>query len=141
MQSDVRQAKEVLFAAVKDASANSFLHWAAAIAFYAILSFAPLVFIVITVTSFFVDSGWAAERMTQLLGKDAAGRVLGHSLVENGLAKPALGIGGAQGVHALPGGVGAVTSEPQPLDDGLARLGNVALRQAHAVRPCTASTV
>lgn len=68
MRDDLQQAKEVAFAAVKDASANSFLHWAAAIAFYAILSFAPLVFIVISITSYFVDSSWAAERMSQLLG-------------------------------------------------------------------------
>lgn len=68
MLNALQQAKEVAFAAVKDSVANSFLHWAAAIAFYAILSFAPLIFIIIAVTSFFVESGWAAERMTQLLG-------------------------------------------------------------------------
>lgn len=67
MNASFQRVRDIVVGAFKDAAENSFLHWAAAIAFYSILSFAPLVFIVITVTSFFVDSSWASDRMTQLL--------------------------------------------------------------------------
>lgn len=53
---------------VKDAKEDNLLHWAAAMAFYAALSFAPLLLVVMIMASFFTDVDWAANRLSTVLG-------------------------------------------------------------------------
>ena len=43
-------------------------HWAAAIAYYALLSAIPIVLCVASVMSFFIEPQWAVDRITNLLG-------------------------------------------------------------------------
>ena len=68
MNSRWRRAKNIVVRAIKDAKDDNLLHWAAAMAFYAALSFAPLLLVVMIVTSFFTDVDWAANRLATVLG-------------------------------------------------------------------------
>lgn len=68
MKNRLRSAREILIEAFTGAMRDNLLHWAAAIAFYASLSFAPLLLVVIIGSSFFVDADWAASRLTTILG-------------------------------------------------------------------------
>jgi len=63
-----RSGGQILGDALKGALHDNLLHWAAAIAFYAALSFAPLLLLVLIATSFFVDADWAAGRLATILG-------------------------------------------------------------------------
>jgi membrane protein len=54
--------------AVRSGVKGNLLHWAASMAFYAVLSFAPLLLVVMIVTSFFTDVDWAAGRLSTILG-------------------------------------------------------------------------
>lgn len=62
------EARAVLVDALKGGYEDNLLHWAAAVAFYAALSFAPLLFIALTVVSLFADADWAADRLATILG-------------------------------------------------------------------------
>ncbi|MGH6914241.1 MAG: YihY/virulence factor BrkB family protein, partial [Geminicoccales bacterium] len=64
----VTETKRVLIDALKGSYEDNLLHWAAAVAFYAALSVAPLLFIALTVVSLFADAGWAADRLATILG-------------------------------------------------------------------------
>ncbi len=60
--------KTTLAKALKGALEDNLLHWAAAIAFYAALSFAPLLLVILIAASFFADADWAAGRLATILG-------------------------------------------------------------------------
>lgn len=63
-----RSIKDTLVAAVKGSMKDNLLHWAAAIAYYASLSFAPLLLVILIGISFFADAEWAASRLSTILG-------------------------------------------------------------------------
>lgn len=50
----------------KSAVEDNLPHWAAAISYYSVMSFAPMVFLGISITAFFVDAEWTAERLTTI---------------------------------------------------------------------------
>lgn len=54
--------------ALKDAFADNLLHWAAAVSYYGVLSFAPLLLVIASIASFFVDTSWAVDQLTNILG-------------------------------------------------------------------------
>jgi membrane protein len=68
MDGRVGAARSVLADALKDSYEDNLLHWSAAVAFYAALSFAPLLFIILTASSLFTDADWAAGRLATILG-------------------------------------------------------------------------
>jgi membrane protein len=55
--------------AVKDFFHDSGPQWAAAIAYYSLLSTIPLLLVVASVAAFFVDPNWAVQQATDLLGR------------------------------------------------------------------------
>ena len=63
-----RSVKDTLVEALRGAFKDNLLHWSAAIAYYAALSFAPLLLVILIVTSFFADANWAAGRLATILG-------------------------------------------------------------------------
>ena len=65
---EFKTIKEVVIDAAKGAWKDHILHWGAAIAFYAALSFAPLLLMILILTSFFADADWAAARLSTILG-------------------------------------------------------------------------
>lgn len=68
MNNRFNRVKEVVVGAVVDARDDNLLHWAAAIAYYAALSFAPLLLVIMIAASFFTDVNWAANRLSSVLG-------------------------------------------------------------------------
>lgn len=64
----MRSGKRILIDALERSLHDNLLHWAAAIAFYAAVSFAPLLLVVLIGTSYFVDADWAAGRLASILG-------------------------------------------------------------------------
>ncbi len=58
----------MLLASVKDMFVDNVPLWAAALSYYALLSAFPMLLIVVTIASFFIEPQQAAERLTQLLG-------------------------------------------------------------------------
>lgn len=64
---DLDYVKTVAVNAVKSSSESNLLHWSAALAFYAALSFAPLLLVGLIGVSFFADADWAADRLASLL--------------------------------------------------------------------------
>lgn len=62
------ETRDVLVDALKGSYEDNLLHWSAAVAFYAALSFAPLLFIILTAMSLFTDADWAAGRLATILG-------------------------------------------------------------------------
>lgn len=68
---NLKQRGDLAWRIARDAVLHAFddnlLHWAAAIAFYSALSFAPLLFTGVSVASFFVDAQWIIERLTTIL--------------------------------------------------------------------------
>lgn len=68
MKNRFQRVIQIVIRAIKDAKDDNLLHWAAAMAFYAALSFAPLLLVVMIVTSFFADVDWAANRLSTVLG-------------------------------------------------------------------------
>lgn len=61
--------RAMLVQSVKDLKANNGPEWAAALAFYTLLSLFPLLLAGASVASYFVDAAWAVDRITQLLGE------------------------------------------------------------------------
>lgn len=51
---------------IQSAVEDNLPHWAAAISYYSVMSFAPMVFLGISIISFFVDAEWTAERLTTI---------------------------------------------------------------------------
>lgn len=64
-----RGVRALLLQSIKDLKANNASEWAAALAFYTLLSLFPLLLAGATVASYFVDASWAVDRITQLLGE------------------------------------------------------------------------
>ncbi|MDP9355403.1 MAG: YihY family inner membrane protein [Chloroflexota bacterium] len=64
-----RGVRALLLQSIKDLKANNAPEWAAALAFYTLLSLFPLLLAGATVASYFVDASWAVDRITQLLGE------------------------------------------------------------------------
>ncbi|MFM8320276.1 MAG: YihY/virulence factor BrkB family protein [Chloroflexota bacterium] len=67
-QAAVRQAGGVLFRAVRDFFHDGGPNWAAAIAYYTLLSIFPLLLVAASLSTFFVAPEWAVEQITGLLG-------------------------------------------------------------------------
>lgn len=61
--------RALLLQSIKDLKANNAPEWAAALAFYTLLSLFPLLLAGATVASYFVDATWAVDRITELLGQ------------------------------------------------------------------------
>ena len=59
---------EVIAQSLKDTSVDNGSQWAAAIAYYALLSTVPVLLGLAAVVSFFVEPQWAVDRITNLLG-------------------------------------------------------------------------
>ncbi len=59
---------EVLWYSTKDFFIDDGLHWAAAIAFYGVLSIFPLMLAGVAIAACFVDPTWATEKASSLLG-------------------------------------------------------------------------
>jgi membrane protein len=64
----VRQGWEIVIQSAKDMVVDNGTSWAAAIAYYALLSAIPLLLLVASAASLFVDAQWAVERITNMLG-------------------------------------------------------------------------
>jgi membrane protein len=64
----VRLTGDVVYQSIKDLLVDDGPQWAAAIAYYALLSFLPLVLVGAVAASFFVDPDWAVDRTAPLLG-------------------------------------------------------------------------
>ena len=64
-----RQGVDLLFQSLKDLLMNRGLEWAAALAFYTMLSFFPLLLAAALVCSLFVDAQWAVDRLAGRLGE------------------------------------------------------------------------
>jgi membrane protein len=64
----VRLTGDVLYQSIKDLLIDDGPQWAAAIAYYALLSFLPLVLVGAVAASFFVSPEWAVERTAPLIG-------------------------------------------------------------------------
>jgi membrane protein len=62
-------AWEIVRQAVKDFFRDDAPQWAAAIAYYALLSIFPLLLAVVSIAAYFVQPDWAIERATRLLGE------------------------------------------------------------------------
>ncbi len=59
----------VLVQSVKDLFADNGTHWAAAIAYYSLLSLFPLLLLVASTAAYVVDPVWAVDQLTLLLGQ------------------------------------------------------------------------
>jgi len=66
--SSLHQWRGVIAQSMRDLWVSSALEWAAALAFYAVLSLFPLFIIEMIVASFIVDPEWATRQATDLLG-------------------------------------------------------------------------
>ena len=64
----LKSALRVLILALKSFFKNEGPTWAAAIAYYSLLSIFPLLLAGVAIASYFVDSNWAVEKMAGLLG-------------------------------------------------------------------------
>ncbi|MFP4344416.1 MAG: YihY/virulence factor BrkB family protein [Anaerolineales bacterium] len=64
-----RELGEVVLAAGKDFLHDSGPQWAAAIAYYSLLSIPPLLLAIVSIAAYFVDPEWATEQATTLLGE------------------------------------------------------------------------
>lgn len=67
-QHDAGRYGEALVQSAKDMVVDNGPHWAASIAYYALLSAIPIVLCVASVMAFFVEPQWAVDRITNLLG-------------------------------------------------------------------------
>lgn len=65
----VKQLGKVLVQAVKDFFHDSGPQWAAAVAYYSLLSTFPLLLAIASIAAFFVDPQWAVEQATNLLNR------------------------------------------------------------------------
>lgn len=65
----VRQLIMVGWQSAKDLLVDSGPQWAAAVAYYALLSTFPLLLVVGSIAAYFVDPNWAVERLTSFLGE------------------------------------------------------------------------
>lgn len=65
---EVRQPGEVVALSIRDLFTDSGPQWAAAIAYYAMLSAFPLFLIAAAIGSYFVDPQWAVDHLTSALG-------------------------------------------------------------------------
>lgn len=63
-----RQPLLVLYQSVKDSFVDSVPHWAAAVAYYSLLSVFPLLLAAVSIAAYFVDPGWATDQATRLMG-------------------------------------------------------------------------
>lgn len=68
MEQRARQAAEVVVQSAKDMVVDNGTSWAAAIAYYALLSIVPILLLIASVASFFVEPQWAVDRVTNTLG-------------------------------------------------------------------------
>ena len=64
-----QRSGEVLIQSVKDLLKDDAPQWAAAIAYYSLLSTFPLILAIVSVAAFFVDPEWAINQTTQWLGE------------------------------------------------------------------------
>lgn len=62
-------AWQVVYQAVADFFRDNGPQWAAAIAYYALLSVFPLLLAVVSIAAYFVEPAWAVEQLTRLLGQ------------------------------------------------------------------------
>ena len=69
LRSAVASWRGVLVQSVLDLRATHALEWAAALAFYALLSLFPLLLAGAALAAYVADAGWAVERVTHLLGQ------------------------------------------------------------------------
>ncbi len=65
----LRTAWTVIYMSVRDMATDNGPHWAAAIAYYALLSVFPLLLALVSLAAFFVEPGWAVEQAVDLLGR------------------------------------------------------------------------
>ncbi|HEV2065479.1 MAG TPA: YihY/virulence factor BrkB family protein [Thermomicrobiales bacterium] len=68
-QATAAQWREVVLQSGRDLLTSSAVEWAAAIAFYAMLSLFPLMILRMVLASFVTDADWAAQEATRLLGE------------------------------------------------------------------------
>jgi len=66
---NIRRLGEVVVQSVRDMFTDSAPHWAAAIAYYSLLSTFPLILATASIAAYFVDPQMAASKATQLLGE------------------------------------------------------------------------
>ena len=79
--------RAVVVQTARDLSASNAPEWAAALAFYAVLSLFPLLLAGAVLISYFADAGWAADRLTTLLGEFLPrGEVEVQDIVEDAVA-------------------------------------------------------
>ncbi len=64
----MQKIKNLVVEAFETALNSNLLHWAASVAFYAALSFGPLLLLVMIGASYFTDVDWAASRLSIVLG-------------------------------------------------------------------------
>lgn len=65
----LRRIGVTFYLAAKDFFIDSGPQWAAAVAYYTLLSLFPLLLAVVSVAAFFVDPQWAVDQITSLLGQ------------------------------------------------------------------------
>lgn len=65
----VRLAGEVLVESLKDSLTDNLGEWAAAVAFYALLSVFPMLLAVVSFAAYFVDANWALREATRAVGQ------------------------------------------------------------------------
>ncbi len=68
LKSGVTRCWEILWYTIRDFFIDDGLHWAAAIAFYGVLSIFPLMLAGVAIAACFVDPTWATEKASDLLG-------------------------------------------------------------------------
>ncbi len=79
---------ELLWYSTKDFFIDDGLHWAAAIAFYGVLSIFPLMLAGVAIAACFVDPTWATEKATNLLGNFMpSGEQTIRDIIETAVAK------------------------------------------------------
>jgi membrane protein len=71
----LEQIAEVLFLSIKDFLKDNGPQWAAAIAYYSLLSIFPLLLAATAVAAYFVDSQWAIQQGSRLIGEFLPGSV------------------------------------------------------------------
>jgi YihY family inner membrane protein len=68
LPADARRTAEVITYAIKDMLADNGPQWAAALAYYAMLAAFPLLLVIASLASFFIEPQWAVDRLTSMLG-------------------------------------------------------------------------
>lgn len=88
LKSGLIRCGELLWYSTKDFFIDDGLHWAAAIAFYGVLSIFPLMLAGVAIAAGFADPTWATEKATNLLGNFMPrGEQTIRNIIETAVAK------------------------------------------------------